>query len=124
MPSLTLNQQNSRERHVPVRCSALLDLMITADRTPINRQTAKQLSRGTGRVQTVEEAMRILTDYLSRAGLCDEMRQAVDAGAAYCITIKVQPTWKAKHGISVELTQCLKTSTPGNHAKLFYGELV
>ena len=97
--------------------------MITPDRKPINSQTAKQLSRGNNRVQTVEEAMKILIDYLGREGLCNEMRQAVDAGAAYCINIKVQPTWKSDHGISVELTQCLKTSTPGNRAKIFFGEL-
>lgn len=98
--------------------------MITADRSPINKQAASQLSRGNGRVQTLEEAMRIVIDHLKRPELCAEMRQAVDARAAYVITISVEPTWKSDHGMSIIVKQCMKSATPGNRAKVFFGELV
>lgn len=99
-------------------------MKITQDREPINRQAAKQLSRGNGRVQTVEEALRIVAAYVSRPELASEIRQAVDCKAAYQIKIVWSPTWKSDHGISVSITQCLKSSTPGEHNKMFFGELV
>jgi hypothetical protein len=98
--------------------------MITADRTPINRQAAKQLSGDNGRVKTVEEALRIVADYLNRPGLAKEMRQAVDAKASYMVKVRVEPSWKAECGISVSITQCLQSATPGRHAKIFFSELV
>lgn len=98
--------------------------MIEASRTPVNAQAAKQLSRGSGRVETLEEAMRIVIDHLKRPELCAEMRQAVDVRAAYVMTISVEPTWRSAHGMSVSVKQCMKSATPGNNAKVFFGELV
>lgn len=97
--------------------------MITADRTPINRQAAKQLSGDNGRVKTVEEAMRLMAGYLTQENVTKEIRSVLDANLTMEIKLVIGAHHKAGCGLSVALSSSAKTKTP-NKCGLFYGDLV
>lgn len=54
--------------------------MITAERQPINRQAAAQLSKGLNRVKTVEEAMKIVWAFLQQDEGGKRVREALERG--------------------------------------------
>ncbi len=54
--------------------------MITPDRDPINAQAAKQLSRGSDQLETVEEALRVIGEKISSDEFALFVRQALEAG--------------------------------------------
>ncbi len=60
------------------------------DRTPINRQAAVQLSRGTERVSSVEEALNILGNRIASPEFAKYVRQIIEAGTdvRYELTVK------------------------------------
>lgn len=108
-----------------ILCNDLLDLlfMITAERDPINRQAAKQMSRGNGRVQTVKDAMQIVAAYLARPEVMAEIESVLKMNAAMEFKIVVGRHHSAESGMSVALSSAMKTKTP-NKCALFFGELV
>jgi hypothetical protein len=65
-------------------------MKITPDKAPINRQAAVQLSRGTGQVESVEEALGILGRSIASPEFAGCVRQMIEAGMnlKYELTIK------------------------------------
>jgi hypothetical protein len=64
--------------------------MIKADRTPINSQAAKQLSRGTDDINSVEEALQLMGQRIASSEFARYVRQMIEAGtnAKYELTVK------------------------------------
>lgn len=65
-------------------------MKITLDRTPINRQAAVQLSRGTDQVDSVEEALSIFGQRIASSEFARHVRQIIEAGTnvKYELTVK------------------------------------
>lgn len=63
--------------------------MITADRTPINRQAAAQLSKGLNRCKTVEEALQRVWAFLQQEEGGIKARRAIERGVE-------QVEWRVK----------------------------
>jgi hypothetical protein len=82
-----------------VLCNALLgrienlnltNTMITPDRTPVNQAARRFLSKGTGAIQTVEEALKLMGEKIASPEFAKTVRDLIeaDANVRYELTIK------------------------------------
>jgi len=106
-----LTTPNKPASQTAIACTDLLHIMIKADREPINAQAAKQLSRGTNQIETLEDALRVMGERIASEDFASFVRQALEAGT----NVKYELTAKKSNqpGFVVNLNYVMESPKKG-----------
>jgi hypothetical protein len=70
-------------------------------REPVNKQAAMSLSNGTGKIETVEEALQVLASIIAGDRFAKNVRQVIETGVNVKYEIKISK--RQAHGFTARL---------------------